>query len=82
MNKHQTFLLYWLSMLFCEAPAEPSIRRVVFFFAFVFGMAVCGLGIAGYEISSPVQTIAITIITSASGAMGLGRIAEAIEARK
>ena len=68
----------WLDMLFSEAPGEPSIRRVMFAVVFLFAMALC---IAGLFLAIPeaVKTIAITLITSAAGVVGVGRLAEALD---
>lgn len=70
----------WISLLLSEAPGEPSIRRVVFALAFVFGAALCFLGV-WTDIPSSVERIAITIISAAAGAVGAGRFAEAMERR-
>jgi uncharacterized membrane protein len=68
----------WLSLLLSEAPGEPSIRRVLCLCAFLFGCALCLLGLR-YEISGSVKDIAIFMLTSAFGAVTAGRFAEAIE---
>jgi len=70
----------WFSILFSEAPGEPSIRRVVFALSFVFGAALCFLGV-WTDIPAAVERIAITIIGAAFGVMGIGRFAEAMDRR-
>jgi hypothetical protein len=71
-------MLNWLSLLFSEGEGEPSIRRVVFFLSFIFGVVLCLIGF-WCDISPPVERVAITIIGAAFGVMGVGRIAEAVE---
>jgi len=68
----------WLSELLSESPGEPSIRRVVFALSFLFGAALCFVGL-WTDIPSNVSTLAITIIGAAFGVMGVGRITEAFE---
>ena len=63
---------------FCEAPGEWSMRRLLCFCAFVFGVAICFLGLK-YEITETVKTIAITILSLSFGAMAAGRFAEAMD---
>jgi len=72
---------HWLYGLFEEAPGEPSIRRVVFAAAFVFGTLFCLLGLC-CSVSPEVERVAIAIVTGAFGVMGVGRFAEAWENRR
>ena len=71
-------MVSWLVMFFCEAPGEPSMRRLLCFCAFVFGVAICFLGLK-HEITEAVKTIAITILSLSFGAMAAGRFAEAMD---
>ena len=70
----------WLGMAFCEAPGEPSIRRIVFGLVFVFAMGLCVAGL-WLEVAETVKTIAITLITTAAGVVGIGRFAEALDGK-
>jgi hypothetical protein len=71
-------MLNWLSLLLSEAPGEPSLRRVLCLAAFIFGCALCLLGLR-FEISPGVRDLAIFIVTAAFGAVTAGRFAEAID---
>lgn len=64
----------WLYGLFQEAPGEPSVRRVVFFLAFLFGAGLCLLGFR-FDVGEPVERLAMAIVTCAFGVMGAGRFA-------
>lgn len=70
----------WLSMLFSEAPGEPSIRRVVFAVVFAAAVLLWFIGIFK-EIPVNVWDMAKTTVYAASGVMGAGRFAEALERR-
>jgi hypothetical protein len=71
----------WLSALLCEAPGEPSVRRVVFALSFVFAVVICFIGLK-IQISETVERIVITIVTAAFGVVGIGRFAEAMDRNK
>jgi hypothetical protein len=71
-------MLSWLSALLSEAPGEPSLRRVLCLAAFLFGCALCLLGLR-YEIGPGVRDVAIFIVTAAFGAVTAGRFAEALD---
>jgi len=64
-----------------EAPGVKSVKRLVFFTAFIFGVAMCGVGFF-IPISEPVKELAITIVTAAFGMMGVGVLAEAWESKR
>jgi hypothetical protein len=70
----------WLKRMLSEGDGEPSVRRVVFFLSFVFGVAFC-IANRQIEISNGIKEIAITIITASFSVMGLGRVAEALETK-
>jgi hypothetical protein len=70
----------WLRQMLSEGDGRLSVRRVVFFAAFVLGAAFC-VAYRDAEISSGIKEIAITIITGAFGVMGVGRVAEALETK-
>ena len=71
----------WLSMLFSEAPGEPSIRRVAFGVTVLFVMALCFVGAFRGGLGDGVVTLAVTLVTATTGAVGIGRFAEAMENR-
>jgi hypothetical protein len=66
--------------MFDEAPGQRSVRRVAFFLSFLLGVGVCIAGLF-VEVSDPVKDLVVAILASATGAVGLGRFAEAWEAR-
>jgi hypothetical protein len=70
----------WLPSLFEESPGVASVRRVVFFLAFLFGTGLCLLRLR-LEVSGPLKDMAIAIVTGAFGVMGTGCLAEAWESR-
>jgi hypothetical protein len=70
----------WLKRLLSEGDGEPSVRRVVFFMSFLFGVFFC-VAYREAEISNNVKEIVITIISGSFGVMGLGRVAEALETK-
>jgi len=65
----------WFSELLSESPGEPSIRRVVFFLSFLFGAALCFVGVFT-DIPTSVLTLATTIVGLSFGLMGVTRIFE------
>ena len=65
---------------FEEAPGVKSVRRLIFFAAFVFGVGMCIAGI-WLPVNETVAGITKTIVISAFGVMGAGRIAEMFENR-
>lgn len=70
----------YVKRMLSEGDGEPSLRRHLCLYAFIFG---CGLCVGGLwrDIGPGTRELATVIVLSAFGAVGVGRFAEALDSK-